>query len=54
MSESISSWFLTWDDMSTIAGKLKEGKSSNTFITVEHIMYGSPKLMVHLHNLFLN
>ena len=50
--ESISPHFLTWDDMKLIAGKLKLGKSSNSFITAEHILYGSPKLMVHLHILF--
>ena len=38
--------------MKLIAGKLKLGKSSNSFITAEHILYGSPKLMVHLHILF--
>ena len=32
-----------------ITGKLKTGMGSNTFITAEHILYGSPKLMVHLH-----
>ena len=51
-SESISPFFLTWDNIINIAGKLKTGKSSNTFITAEHILYGSPKLMVHLHILF--
>ena len=50
--ESISPHLLTWDDMKLIAGKLKLGKSSNSFITAEHILYGSPKLMVHLHILF--
>ena len=50
--DSISGFFLSWNDMITISGKLKEGKSSNTFITAEHIMHGSPKLAVHLHLLF--
>ena len=38
--------------MIQITGKLKEGKSSNSFITSEHILHGSPKLIVHLHILF--
>ena len=50
--ESIAPYFLTWDDMVEIAGKLKRGKSSNSHITAEHILYGSEKLMVHLHILF--
>ena len=51
-SESISPHFLSWNDMKNIAGKLKEGKSTNSFLTAEHILYGSPKLMIHLHILF--
>ena len=50
--DSINPFFITWDDMITISGKLKEGKSTNSFITAEHILYGSPKLAVHLHILF--
>ena len=50
--ESISPFLLTWEDMTTIAGKLKEGKSTNSFITAEHILHGSPKLIIHLHLLF--
>ena len=38
--------------MLDITGKLKEGKSSNSFITAEHILHGSPKLIIHLHLLF--
>ena len=51
-SESISPFLLTWDDMITITGKLKLGKSTNSNITAEHILHGSPKLIVHLHLLF--
>ena len=32
--------------------KLKTGKSSATFVKAEHILNGSPKLVVHLHILF--
>ena len=52
LHESISPFYLKWDDMLDITGKLKEGKSSNSFITAEHILHGSPKLIVHLHLLF--
>ena len=47
-----STILLTWEDMIAISGKLREGKSSNSFFTAEHILCGSPKLMVHLHLLF--
>ena len=50
--ESITPYLLTWDDMITITGKLKEGKRTNETVTAEHILYGSPKLMIHLHLLF--
>ena len=38
--------------MIQITGKLKEGKSTNTFVTAEHILHGSPKFITHLHILF--
>ena len=38
--------------MITISGKLKENKSTNSFLTAEHILHSSPKLAVHLHLLF--
>ena len=33
-------------------GKLKIGKSSSGLIRPEHVFYGSPKLVIHLHFLF--
>ena len=36
----------------TIIGKLKKGKVTNSFFKAEHILNGSPKLVVHLHILF--
>ena len=48
----ISPYFLTWDDIIAISGKLKVGKSYNSFVTAEHLLHGSPKLMVHVHILF--
>ena len=50
--DSISPFLLTWDDMTAITGKLKVGKCYNSFITAEYILYGSPKLIAHLHLLF--
>ena len=52
INDSISEFLLTWEDMTSIAGKLKEGKSSNSNLTAEHILNGSPRLMVHIHLLF--
>ena len=51
-NDSLSQFLLTWDDMVSITGKLKMGKSYNSSIKAEHILYGSPKLMVHVHLLF--
>ena len=51
-NDSLFPYFLTWDDMITITGKLKIGKCYNSFIKAEHILNGSPKLIVHLHILF--
>ena len=50
--DSLSPYFITWDDMIQISGKLKSGKASNSFIKAEHLLHGSPKIMVHLHILF--
>ena len=50
--DSLSPFYLTWDDMISISGKLKPGKGYNSFIRAEHILYGSPKLMPHIHILF--
>ena len=49
---SIGQFFLSWHDMMTITGKLKVGKRTNENVTAEHILYGSPKLIVHLHLIF--
>ena len=50
--DSISSPFLSWADMVKVVGKLKTGKSSNSFLKAEHILHGSPKLITHIHLLF--
>ena len=51
-SDDISPHYLSWDDMVTIMGKLKPGKASGSFIKAEHVLYGSPQLVIHLHLLF--
>ena len=38
--------------MLDVMSKLKAGKATGTFIKPEHILYGSPKLVQHLHILF--
>ena len=51
-SDDISKNYLSWDDMIQVMSKLKAGKASGSFIKPEHILYGSPQLVVHLHLLF--
>ena len=51
-SDNISEHFLSWDDMVSVMSKLKAGKASGSFIKAEHILHGSPQLVVHLHLLF--
>ena len=51
-NDSIKPFLLSWDDMVTITGKLKKGKSTNSFLKAEHILNGSPKLIIHIHILF--
>ena len=52
VNDSISNFYLSWNDMLDVMSKLKTGKSSASFIKAEHILYGSPKLAWHLHLLF--
>ena len=52
INDSLSPHFISWDDMTSVVGKLKAGKSYNSFIKAEHLLYGSPKLYIHLHLLF--
>ena len=52
VSDDISSHFLSWDNMVLVMSKFKTGKASGSFISAEHILYGSPFLVVHLHLLF--
>ena len=52
INDSIQHHFFTWNDMIDMASKLKPGKSYVGFVKAEHILHGSPKLMIHLHVLF--
>ena len=51
-SDSISPMLLSFSDMLSVVSKLKTGKSSASFVKAEHLLNGSPKLVVHLHILF--
>ena len=51
-SDPVSPMMLSWSDMLTVVSKLKTGKASASFIKAEHLLNGSPKLIVHLHILF--
>ena len=51
-SDDISGHFLSWDNMIEVMSKLKAGKASGSSVKAEHILHGSPQLVVHLHLLF--
>ena len=51
-NDDIRGHFITWSDMLDIVCKMKTGKSAAGFIRYEHILYGSPKLLCHLHILY--
>ena len=50
--DSIRPMLLSWVDMLSVVSKLKTGKASASFVKAEHLLHGSPKLIVHLHILF--
>jgi hypothetical protein len=50
--DKIAPYLISWNEMLEVVSKLKTGKSSSSFIKAEHILNGSPKLIVHLHILF--
>ena len=51
-SDSLTPYYLTWHEMINVMSTLKMGKATSTFLKAEHILFGSPKLVVHLHLLF--
>ena len=44
--------YFSWADMLTALGKMKLGKASGGFVKSQHIIFGSPKLAVHLNILY--
>ena len=52
VSDSLTPHFLTWHEMVNVMSTLKTGKATSTFLKAEHILFGSPKLAVHIHLLF--
>ena len=52
IDDSISPFLLTWDEMIDIANKIEVGKSAAGSCKPEHILYGCPELLAHLHLLF--
>ena len=52
VNDDISPYYLTWSDMLDMASRMKCGKSTAGSIKYEHILYGSPKLFIHLQILF--
>ena len=52
IDEKVSDYYFTWDDMMAIVSKLKLNKSTASFLKAEHILNGSPQLIVHLQLLF--
>ena len=50
--DSISHLLVSWQDMLDVMSKLKPGKATCSFLKPEHILFGSPKLVCHLHVLF--
>ena len=51
-NDDLSSAYLSWDNMVDIMSKLEAGKASGSKIKAEHILHGSPLLVIHLQLLF--
>ena len=50
--DDISCYFFSWSDMEDLVSNLRPGKSYAGFVRAEHILHGSPKLLIHLHILY--
>ena len=50
--DNISPFYFSWNDMEEMISKLCVGKAYAGYIRAEHVLYGSPKLTIHLHILF--
>ena len=51
-SKTFSDFYFSLIDMIDKVSRLRSGKSYVGFIMAEHVMHGSPKLMIHLQILF--
>ena len=52
LSDDLTPFYLSWQDMITIASKIKVGKASAGIIRPEHFIQGAPGLLGHFHILF--
>ena len=52
LSDDLTTFYLSWQDMITIASKIKVGKASTGIIRPEHFIQGAPGLLGHSHILF--
>ena len=52
INDTISPYYVSWSDMTEVVKKIKPGKSSSGLIRPEHVLYGSPKLVIHLQLLY--
>ena len=50
--DPIGPFYLSWADMLDVMACVKVGKSTASTIKPQHILYGSEKLVLHLHLLF--
>ena len=51
-NDLINDYYLSWSEMLDVMSNVKAGKATASFVKPEHILYGSPKLVIHLHILF--
>ena len=52
VTDNLSPFYLSWQDMLTIASKIKVGKANAGIIRPEHFFHGSSGLLGHFLNLF--
>ena len=52
INDDLFQHYFSWDNMVQVMSKLQAGKASGSCIKAEHILCGSPQLVVHLHLLF--
>ena len=52
VNDDLETCYLSWENMETVMAKLQPGKASGSLIKAEHILHGSPHLVIHLQLLF--